>query len=139
MSVPVKLVLGDHHVANLEALHKSIREEAFNVMQVTLPTKVGYLSDRIVKIRSDADRMFGKTGIKQAYADVDVKVHGAADGVAGPAQNKKRKLAAAKADDSEDGLATGDAAVFTGKVNANEYFANAHEALRIEWATMYDV
>lgn len=137
MSIPVKLVLSDQHVANLEALHKQVREEAFNVMQVTLPTKVGYFSDRISKIRTDVDKLFGSSGAKKGYVGVDVKVHAAADGAAGATNSKKRKLAA-KAEDSEDGLAGSDAAVFAGKVSANQYFVTAHEELRREWASMYD-
>ncbi|SPO21325.1 related to Proteasome activator complex subunit 3 [Ustilago trichophora] len=137
--VAVKLQFEKSTTDALESWQQSVRDNAINIIQKTLPEKILSLNAKIVEVDSNKKHLFSKTTYFDPTAigtDVNVYYSSSTAIEDGPS-NKKRKTATT-VDGHPNGVSSStshddSAHVFTGIVHSPSYLINAFAQLREEW------
>lgn len=144
MSIAVKLQFDKSTTDALEAWQQSIRDNAINIIQKTLPEKILSLNAKIAEIDTNKEHLFSKSHYFDPTAiGTDTTVHPASstshteDG----SSRKKRKSADGNAinGDSSPSSPEDSAHVFTGVVHTPSYLTSTFTDLRIEWDQLIEL
>lgn len=141
MSIAVKLQFEKSTTDALEAWQQSIRDNAINIIQKTLPEKILALNAKIAEIGSDKTHLFSKNHYLDPTAiGTDTVVYPASstskdDG----ANSKKRKASDGGAVNGEASSHEDSAHVFTGVVHTPAYLTKAFTELRAEWDELIEL
>lgn len=130
----VKLEFEQSTTDAFEAWQQSIRDNAINILQKTLPEKILSLNARIAEVESDGQSLFSKAHYFEPVtigSDVAVYASSASHDDAG-SSSKKRKTVDVRAVNG-DSPSSDAAHVYTGVVHTPAFLMRAFDELRIEW------
>ncbi|SNX84112.1 related to Proteasome activator complex subunit 3 [Melanopsichium pennsylvanicum] len=124
----------------LESWQQSVRDNAINIIQKTLPQKILSLNAKIAEVDRKKDHIFSKA----AYFDptpvgIDTTVYPSSSSSSAdlaPSAKKRKVTDAAKINGD---VAHEDALVFPGIVHTPSYIATALDQLRIEWDQLIEL
>ncbi|EST06643.1 Proteasome activator pa28, C-terminal domain protein [Kalmanozyma brasiliensis GHG001] len=141
MSIAVKLQFEKSTTDALEAWQQSIRDNAVNIIQKTLPEKILALNAKIAEIDSDKTHLFSRSHYLDPTAiGTDTTVHPASSSATEEGtSSKKRKSADGNAVNGETASHEESAHVFTGVVSTPAYLTKAFAELRVEWDELIEL
>lgn len=149
MSAAVKLQFEQSTTDELEAWQQSIRDNAINIIQKTLPAKILSLNAKIAEVDSKKDHLFSKTAyFDPTCIEIDTTVHpffssastaSTAAAEDGPSSKKRKTTAQSPSVPNGDSPPESSAHVFTGIVSTPPYLAKAFDQLRSEWDEIIEI